>query len=220
MFRKGWIIVLILLVGVVVLYYFPISGPSFDQIYENVDSTTRQSLDRFRSQYPTRQLELDGNVWNYVSMGQGPETILFLHGMSGAYDIWWQQLLDLKADVRVIAVTYPPVKSLSALTQGVLPILKTEAATSVYVVGTSLGGYFSQYLVAKHPRLVKKAIFANTFPPNNIIAEKTSFWVCCYPVCRNGRFCYFYARTLKTKSIRHPETRNWSRPICSSSHMA
>ncbi len=173
--RKGWIIVLTLSLGMVVLYYFPISRPAFDQIYEKVDSTTRQSLDSFRNQYPTRQLELNGHVWNYVSLGQGTETILFLHGMTGAYDIWWQQLLDLKADTRVIAVTYPPVKSLPALAQGVLAILKTEAVSSVYVVGSSLGGYFSQYLVAKHPHLVKKAIFANTFPPNDMIAEKNKY---------------------------------------------
>ena len=175
MVRKGWIIVPTLLVGMVILYHFPLSQPSFDQIYENVDSTTRQSLDSFRKQYPTRQLEIDGNVWNYVSMGNGIDTVLFLHGMTGAYDIWWQQLLDLKADARVIAVTYPPVKSLSELAQGVLAILKTETVSSVYVVGSSLGGYFSQYLVAKHPRIVKKAIFANTFPPNDIIAEKNKF---------------------------------------------
>jgi maspardin len=42
----------------------------------------------------------------------------------------------------------------------------------VNLVGSSLGGYFTQYLVAHYPEKVKKAVFANTFPPNKLIAEK------------------------------------------------
>jgi pimeloyl-ACP methyl ester carboxylesterase len=41
------------------------------------------------------------------------------------------------------------------------------------VVGSSLGGYFAQYLVSKNPEMIKSAVFANTFPPNDLIAEKT-----------------------------------------------
>lgn len=35
------------------------------------------------------------------------------------------------------------------------------------------GGYLSQYLVYKYPHLIKKAVFANTFPPNDIIGQKS-----------------------------------------------
>ena len=81
MVKKGWIITLVLLAAIGIVYHFPMPRPSFEQIYERVDRDTRQSLVNFRNMYPTRQVELDGNVWNYVSMGQGSETILFLHGM-------------------------------------------------------------------------------------------------------------------------------------------
>lgn len=68
MLRKGLFIILALLVSIVVLYHFPMPRHSFEQIYEHVDSDTRQSLLTFRNRYPTRQLELDGNVWRYVSI--------------------------------------------------------------------------------------------------------------------------------------------------------
>jgi len=34
-------------------------------------------------------------------------------------------------------------------------------------VGTSLGGYLAQYLVAEHPEMTEKSVFANTFPPEH-----------------------------------------------------
>ncbi len=175
MAKKGLFVIFVLLVGLVIVYRFPVPRPTFEKTYKQVDRDTRQSLLNFRNKYPTRQLEVEGNIWRYVSMGQGSKAILFLHGMTGAYDIWWQQLMDLENDIRVVSLTYPPVKSLSALAQGVRAILKAEEITSVYLVGSSLGGYFGQYLVAKHADLVKKAIFANTFPPNDYIAEKNRF---------------------------------------------
>jgi pimeloyl-ACP methyl ester carboxylesterase len=39
-------------------------------------------------------------------------------------------------------------------------------------VGTSLGGYLAQYLVAHYPERILSAVFSNTFPPNDLIAEK------------------------------------------------
>jgi len=92
--------------------------------------------------------------------------------MTGSYDIWWQQIEALRADYRVIALTYPAAGSLAELEKGVLAILEQEGVTRFSVVGTSLGGYFAQYLVARHPERVEQAVFANTFPPNDLIKQK------------------------------------------------
>jgi len=137
--KKRWVVMAALLAGILLLYNFPVAQPSFEQVYHAVDENTRQSLTSFRNRYPVKQLKMDGFVWRYVCLGRGTETILFLHGMSGAYDIWWQQLMDFKADARVLSITYPPVKSLQAITQGIMAVLKTEGITSVHLVGSSLG---------------------------------------------------------------------------------
>lgn len=92
--------------------------------------------------------------------------------MTGSYDIWWQQIEALKENYRVVSVTYPAVNSLAEMEAGVLAILEKEGVTKFNVVGTSLGGYFTQYLVSKHPDRITTAVFANTFPPNDIIKEK------------------------------------------------
>ena len=169
--KYRWLIPLILIVILAGFYLYPTPQKAFGDLYSKVDTKTVDALVTFRETHPVRTLELHGVEWNYASLGDGPGTILFLHGMTGAYDIWWQQMEALQDEYRVISVTYPAVDSLEEMEQGVMAILEAEGVDHFYVVGSSLGGYFAQYLVAKYPNNVWGAIFANTFPPNDIIAE-------------------------------------------------
>ena len=167
-----WLIPLILILIVAGVYLFPSPEKSFDELYAKVDKESVNSLLAFRQAHPVRTLEVRGVIWEYLALGDGPETILFLHGMTGAYDIWWQQMEVLQDRYRVISVTYPAVNSLEEMEQAVMAILEAEGVSQFHVVGSSLGGYFAQFLVARHPERIRSAVFANTFPPNDILAEK------------------------------------------------
>jgi maspardin len=166
-----WLIPLILILIVAGVYLYPTPHKSFDELYTKVDAGTVDSLTTFRQMHPARTLNVGGVEWEYLVLGENYETILFLHGMTGAYDIWWQQMEVLQDDYRVISVTYPAVNSLEEMEQGVMAILEAEEVDHFYMVGSSLGGYFAQYLVTHHPHTIWGAVFANTFPPNDIIAE-------------------------------------------------
>ena len=167
-----WIIPLILAMLVTGMYLFPVPGVAFEKNYAKVDPGITLSLQTFRVGHPAKSLRVKGVAWEYAAFGEDEETILFLHGMTGAYDIWWQQMQGLQDRYRVISVTYPAVDSLEALSGGVLAVLDTEGVKQTHIVGTSLGGYLAQYLVAHHPDRVQRAVFSNTFPPNDLIAEK------------------------------------------------
>jgi pimeloyl-ACP methyl ester carboxylesterase len=170
--KKRWLIPLILILIVAGVYLFPAPHKPVDELYARVDVGTVDSLMAFRHAHPVRTLEVRGVEWECLVLGEGPETILFLHGMTGSYDIWWQQMETLQDKYRVISVTYPAVEGLEEMEQAVMAILEAENVEHFYVVGSSLGGYFAQYLVTRHPHTVLGAVFANTFPPNEIIAEK------------------------------------------------
>jgi maspardin len=161
----------LVLIGLVV-YHYPVSGPGSEALYQAVSPQTVASLKSFRDHYPKMTITHGGDDWNYRVAGSGGKTILFLHGMTGAYDIWWQQISALEDTYRIVTVTYPPIDNLNDLGEGIMAILNTEEIDRVHLVGSSLGGYLSQYLVAHYPQKIEKAIFANTFPPNDIIAEK------------------------------------------------
>jgi pimeloyl-ACP methyl ester carboxylesterase len=170
-----YIVTFIFLLAFILLiaYSYPVRRIPFQHLYAKVPEEIANSLKTFRRREKLRQIEVDGNAWNYIFVGGKAETIVFLHGMGGAYDIWWQVIEALRDRFGIISVTYPAVETLEGLNRGISAILDQEKISEFYLVGSSLGGYLSQYLVSKHPQRIKKAVFANTFPPNELIAQKT-----------------------------------------------
>lgn len=166
--KRKFLLVLVVLIAAV--YLWKPARP--EDLYAGAPADKVASLQAFRENHPPARLNEDGKDWEYLAVGEGEETVLFLHGMTGAYDIWWQQIEALKENYRVVSVTYPAANSLVEMEAGVLAILDREGVEKFHVVGTSLGGYFAQYLVNKHPDRIASAVFANTFPPNDIIKEK------------------------------------------------
>ncbi len=167
--RITLIVVGVLVLALAVAYLVPTPRADPDELYAEVDDATVASLRGFRATRPVQQVAVGEHTWEYVVAGDGPTTVLFLHGMGGAYDIWWQQIEALEATHRVVAPTYPAVPSLDGLADGLLTILDTEGIDEVAVVGSSLGGYLAQYLVQHHPDRVSHAVFSNTFPPNDLL---------------------------------------------------
>lgn len=160
--RREWLVGLSLIgVGLAGFYLWPVPKVPFRDLYSKVNPATAQSLAEFRRAYRLKRLRVGDEEWEYIVVGKGTETILFLHGMTGAYDIWWQQIEALKDRYRILSVTYPPARNLQEVQSGLTAI-----------VGTSLGGYITQYLLVHPPVRIQRAVLSNTFPPNDLIAEK------------------------------------------------
>lgn len=153
-------------------YFIPLTTPSFDSLYTKVDMASK-SLKEFRAR-PLKKILLDDLTWEYYAGGTGDKCILFIHGMGGAYDIWWNQILYFETEYKVISYTLPDeVHSLEESKNGLMTILNQEGIEKVMVIGTSMGGYIAQYLIETEPSRIEKAVLGNTFPPNDLI-EKTN----------------------------------------------
>ena len=171
----AYVITIIFFLALIALvaYSYPLRRIPFQHLYAKVPDDIKRSLQTFRRIHEIQRIEVNGRTWRYLAIGKGEETILFLHGMAGAYDIWWQVIEALQDHFNIISLTYPPVDNLEGLRRGILAILEKEKVSECDLVGTSLGGYLAQYLVSKNPEMIKRAVFANTFSPNDIIAQKT-----------------------------------------------
>ena len=163
--------------GLIILYSIPLKVQSFKEIYPKKDDILSSLMD-FRK-IPLKNIQKDDVEWKYLRTGNGKKTILFLHGMSGTYDIWWQEINHFRNDYRIISLTYPAVNSLKKMGKAVIEILDKEKVKETIVVGSSLGGYFTQYLVSTYPKRIEKAVFGNTFPVNDLIKNenKSKEWL-------------------------------------------
>lgn len=171
-----YIIIAAFALFVAALYNLPSSmreAASFADFSQQVAPETIAAYNAFRER-PVKRLERNGQVWTYRKEGSGP-ALLLLHGMGGDADLWWQQFERFEKHFTVIAPTYPPVRTLQGLSEGIIDILDAENIDRTIVMGTSLGGYLTQYLLAQHPQRFERAALLNTFPPNTIIAEQNRF---------------------------------------------
>jgi pimeloyl-ACP methyl ester carboxylesterase len=91
--------------------------------------------------------------------------VLFLPGATGSYYIWWQQLLALAENFRLISFNYPSLGSMESLQSGMNAILLKEGIEKYHIIGSSMGGYVAQYLASTQPDRLWSATFANTFVP-------------------------------------------------------
>ncbi len=144
--------------------------------YDDVDPGLVRGLREVRGRARTWVDPATGERWEYVAWGEGP-TVVFLHGMAGGYDIWFRQLGALGERHRVVAVTYPPVRRLRPLADQLVRLVGEVADGTMAVVGSSLGGYVAQYLVAEYPERVRGAVFGNTFPPNDLVRSRNRWRV-------------------------------------------
>ncbi len=169
---KKWISrILKLVVTVIIISYFtPTKQADFFELYDKEDAASK-SLKEFL-QRPTKIITVNDIDWKYYTSYKKDKTILFIHRMGGAYKLWWQQVAAFENDYTVITFSLPePIATIEDATNGILKILEKENIDTLYVVGTSMGGYIAQNLVHKIPNRIKKIVFSNTFPPNDMLAK-------------------------------------------------
>lgn len=188
-------LLMILLAICAISYLIPTPHHSISELYDGKDQMVLNSLSNFRK-ISTQSLDYEGNTWKYLITGKGKKSILFLHGMAGNYDFWWQQINAFKADYRIVSVTYPPVSSLAEMGKAIITILDKNNIQEVNLVGSSLGGYFAQYLLATYPKRIQKAVFGNTFPPNDLLEKQNSKLVVIAKVVPEWLMMYFLRQGL------------------------
>jgi pimeloyl-ACP methyl ester carboxylesterase len=111
-------------------------------------------------------VEVAGKPLNTIDMGEGP-AMVFVHGLSGSWPNWLEQLPVFAQDHRVIAMDLPgfghspmpqeriTISEYGRILDGLLETLGVSAAT---VVGNSMGGFVSAELAIAFPQRVERLV--------------------------------------------------------------
>jgi pimeloyl-ACP methyl ester carboxylesterase len=115
--------------------------------------------------------EVDGDAVNYVDIGEGDDTpVLLVHGLSGQWQNWLENIPRIAEERRVIAPDLPghgrsemPREEIS--TQGYARTLKglldALEIDRVHVVGNSLGGFVAAELAVEYPERVERLVLVS-----------------------------------------------------------
>ena len=113
-----------------------------------------------------RWVTVGGHAVNTIELGRGP-AILLVHGLSGCWPNWLEQLAPFSATNRVIAIDLPgfghspgqagaiSMEGYAELLDGLLGALGVARAT---VLGNSMGGLIAAELAASHPERVERLV--------------------------------------------------------------
>ncbi|PSL05542.1 alpha/beta fold hydrolase [Cecembia rubra] len=107
----------------------------------------------------------------YVKEGNGPETIVFAHGLLWSHKMFLEQIEFLKKKYTVIAYDHrgqgqsevpDGPYDMDLLTQDALELIDKVACKPVHFVGLSMGGFVGMRLAARYPDKIKSLILLET----------------------------------------------------------
>lgn len=107
----------------------------------------------------------------YVQEGNGPETIVFAHGLLWSHKMFLDQIDFLKKEYTVIAYDHrgqgqsevtSGVYDMELLTEDALELIDKLVGKPVHFVGLSMGGFVGMRLAARYPDRIKSLILLET----------------------------------------------------------
>jgi pimeloyl-ACP methyl ester carboxylesterase len=136
---------------------------SLDEIYAKVPAQQLAGLKKFRLTHPYKHLTVAHTCWEYISCGQGEQTILLLPGALSVGESTFPLIESFEIEYRVIAPSYPLSLTMAGLCEGIARMLEVEAVDEAHVFGGSYGGLVAQYFVRQYPAKVSSLILSHTF---------------------------------------------------------
>ncbi len=140
----------------------------------------------------SKTVDIDGTTAHYRTTGQGPKTILLLHGDASSLQTWANWTTALATDSRVVSVDLPgfgltgPNARGSYSTFAYLAFLEkfvdTLGLRDLRLVGNGLGGQIAAFYTADHPDLVEKLVLIDAEGYLNDRPRSLGSWIVQTPI--------------------------------------
>ena len=138
-----------------------------DETYGVSDSPDWRNVD-----WPahTKQVQLNGRWVNYVDIGEGTQTVIFIHGLGGSWQNWLENLPRASESCRAIALDLPGFGrsempsdriSITGFAATVDAFCDALGLGPVVLVGNSMGGFTAAEVAIRHPERVELLVLVD-----------------------------------------------------------
>jgi pimeloyl-ACP methyl ester carboxylesterase len=170
-------------------------------------------------------IDANGVKLFYTDQGNGPETIVFAHGLLWSHKMFEAQVAFLKDKYRVIAYDHrgqgqseaKGPYDMETVAEDAAELIKALGLGSVHFAGLSMGGFVGMRLAARHPELMKTLILletsSNAEPVENLPKYKTLNgvvkWVGILPFVANQVMPIMFAESWLGNPANGEKIRRW-----------
>jgi len=170
-------------------------------------------------------IDANGVKLFYTDQGNGPETIVFAHGLLWSHKMFEAQVGFLKDKYRVIAYDHRGQGQSEAkgpydmeiVAEDAAELIKALGLGSVHFVGLSMGGFVGMRVAARHPELIKTLILletsSNAEPVENLPKYKALNgvvkWVGILPFVANQVLPIMFAASWLSNPVNKEKIQRW-----------
>jgi pimeloyl-ACP methyl ester carboxylesterase len=167
----------------------------------------------------------------YEEVGNGPETLVFSHGLLWNHRMFEAQVAELSKSYRVIAYDHrgqgkSEVKGpydMDTVAADAAALIQNLVDGPVHFIGLSMGGFVGMRLAARHPELIKSLVLletsANTEPLENLPQYKLLNgivrWIGIIPPIANKVMKIMFAHSWLQNSANGDSIRRWKKELAS-----
>lgn len=173
-----------------------LTDPKVAARYAGVPPADLEKFQAFCHTCPYKQVTIGGVEWPYLVNKDSGKPLLLLSGALAIPDISWLTIAHFAKSYRVIAPSYPAVKTMDALVDGIAEILQQEGIGQAHVLGCSYGGFVAQVFVRRHPALTRSLVLSHTFPPDPVNVKAIKRMVRWLPLLPEGVLRWLMGKQL------------------------
>lgn len=123
-------------------------------------------------------LQIPGLKIHYIEQGQGPETLLLVHGNVSSSEYWTRFLATLPSDFRALALDLRGCGqtehtgegySIPQFVDDIHQFSQSLGLTHFHLLGHSMGGQTSMLFTLEHPEKVRTLVLLDSVPADGLL---------------------------------------------------
>lgn len=110
--------------------------------------------------------------WEFVKTGRGKDTLLILNGGLRVAESAFRYINLFKDDFNILVPSYPSIKSIDELIEGVEVLLKKYGVGKIFVLCQSYGAIVGECFIKRFPQQISKIVISGAAPLEISFREK------------------------------------------------